>query len=602
MSSKDAAQRRRLLVRLFGYTRPHAARRNALIALVFVRALQLPTIAWAIGAVIGGPIARMDARGIAVGALGLSALIVLTEIIFVFRMRVALQLGEEVVYNMRREIFQHLLGMPMSFFSRTPLGQILSRVTSDLDVVRIGIQDVVFVSTVQLGSMVIAAALMLYNDPWLFLLVVCIVPLLGLTIRAFQEPLAKAHQNVQESYGWLTSTLAESVGGMFVIQAFGRRDENNKKFAELMDVHAENNVRVAYLSAAFVPLLELGGQLLLALIVVVGGYRVLEGSMSLEVLIQFFFLSALLLNPIPILARQYNQALTALAGAQRVFDLLDTRADFEVDEQKGEHADFRGRVEFRDVTLEYRSDVPAVANIDFTVEPGQSVALVGATGSGKSSLIKLLGRLYMPTRGRILIDGLELSQIDEPTLRSQLCVVPQEDYLFSGTVLDNLRFGRPDASDQEIREAAARLGLLDLILALPDGLSTEVGDRGTSLSAGQRQLVCFVRALLSEPRILLLDEATSAVDAKTESALAGAVTRLSAGRTSFVVAHRLSTVLGADLIVVLDGGRIVERGKHEELLASGGYFAKLYECFLEAGEPLSAPPNPTAGQSSSGGK
>lgn len=586
MTSAPKRDRRQALLRILGYTRPHAARRNALIGLVVVRALQLPLIAWAIGAIIGGAVARLEWKSIVLQTLGLGALIVVTQVVFAHRIRVALQLGEEVVFDMRREIFAHLLRMPMSFFERTPLGQVLSRVTSDLDVVRLGIQDVVFVSTVQLGSMLIAAVLMLAHDPWLFLLISAVVPLLLLTIRAFREPLSRAHRDVQETYGQVASTLAESISGMFIIQAFGRHAENNRKFEKLMQVHADNNVRVATLSAAFVPLLELGGQLVLALIVVVGGYRVLDGAMTLDVLIQFFFLSTLLLNPIPIVARQYNQALTALAGAERIFELLDTKPDFVTSTQSQNSVPFRGHVEFRGVALKYRPGSCALTDVDLEVQPGQTVALVGATGSGKSSLVKLLGRLYQPTRGAIYLDGIDLTKIDEPTLRRELCVVPQDDYLFAGTVLDNLRFGRPEASDEEMREAARRLGLLELLDDFPSGLATEVGDRGAGLSAGQRQLVCFIRALLSQPRILILDEATSSVDTKTESALARAVAHLAKGRTSFVVAHRLSTVRGADLILVLDGGRIVQAGSHDELLEKGGVYARLYESFLIAGEPL----------------
>lgn len=593
MSRDDEAAVRPLdrttIARMFRYTRPYAKQRNLLLLLVVVRAVQLPAIVWVIASIIGGPIARRDMTGLLLGVAWLVALLIFTAIVFCYRMRLALQLGEAVVFDMRREIFDHLLRMPMDFFTKMPLGRLISRVTSDIDVVRIGIQDVVFVSTVQLGSMLVAAVLMLYYDWLLFLLVLLLAPLLGYVIQRFRTRLAQAHRDVQETYSRLTTVLAESVNGIRVIQSFVRQEVNNHRFAKLMDVHSRNNLNAAVLSAIFVPLLEVNGQFFLSLVIVIGGSLALGGSLEIDVLIQFLFLSNLFLNPIPVLGRQYNQALTAMAGAERVFSLLDTKPEWTDPPTAVDIPQLRGRVEFRGVELSYEPGKPVLYDIDFTVEPGQTVALVGETGSGKSSIAKLLAKLYLPTKGTILIDGIDLREVKSSSLHAHLRIVPQDNYLFSGTVLDNVRFSRPSATEREISEVARRLDVLDLIEELPQGLLTEVGEKGASLSQGQRQLVCFVRALLADPRLLILDEATSSVDAITEARMQAALRQLLQGRTSFVVAHRLSTIRQADLILVMDQGRIVESGTHRELLRLGGHYAALYEAFVNGGEPASSP-------------
>ena len=577
-----------LVHRLFDYTRPYASTRNWLVLLVVVRAIQLPLISWAIARIISGPIAKLDARGTLLGVAGLVALIVCTELLFMYRMRLALRLGESVVFDMRSQLYAHMLRLPMSFFNKMPLGTLISRVTSDVDVIRVGIQDVVFVSTVQFGSMLIASAMMLYYNWQLFLVAVVFVPLLWSVLRYFRARLSNASRIVQETYSRLTASLAEYVNGVRVIQAFCRQSHNDRAFLRQIAVHAQNNFRGARYSAAFVPLLELNGQLLLALVVVIGGYQSLHGGISLEALIQFLFLSELFFGPVPILGRQYNQALTAMAGAERVFDLLDTAPEW-TDAIHAKPLDaLAGRVEFRNVWFEYQPNKPVLMDVDISVLEGQSVALVGETGSGKSSVTRLLSKLYLPTTGSVLIDGRDILGISSDSLHRWVGTVPQDNFLFSGTVKDNIRFARPEASDDEIIGAVGKLDLLSILEELPKGLDTPVGEKGASLSLGQRQLVCFARALLANPRLLILDEATSSVDALTEARLQTALERLLVGRTSFVIAHRLSTIKRADLILYMDRGRIVERGTHAELLDAGGRYSALYSDFVRGMQPSTA--------------
>ncbi len=578
-----------LTKRLLAYTKPYARTRNALFGLVLLRAIQLPAVTWAIGFVISGPIASGDPASAVFGIVAFVGLVVFTELCFVARMRLALSLGESVVFDMRRQIYAHLLRQPLSFFDKMPLGRLISRVTSDVDVVRIGIQDVVFVSTVQLGSMLIAAALMLYYDALLFFVVCSIVPLLWMVMRYFRARLGQAYRDVQETYSRLTASLAESVNGIRVIQGFVREEHNNEQFQDLIAVHSQNNMAVARYSAVFLPLLEVSGQLFLSLLVVVGGYQALTGALDLSSLIQFLFLSSLFFSPIPILGTQYNQALTAMAGAERVFALLDTPPAFADEPGAHEVRELTGHVEFKDVCLEYVPGRWALDGVSFVALPGETLALVGKTGSGKSSVIRLLAKLYPASSGQVLLDGQPIESLESPSLHRHLASVPQDNTLFSGTVRDNIRFGRPRASDAEVAEVLEQLDVADVIATLPRGLDSEVGEKGANLSMGQRQLVCFARALLANPKILILDEATSAVDAVTEARLNKALTKLLHARTSFVVAHRLSTIRNADRILVLEQGRLVEQGSHVELLARGGAYAALHREFVHGTDSGDAP-------------
>lgn len=572
-----------LMMRMFGYTRPYRKQRNWLFALVVVRSLQLPLVTWSIAEIIGGPIAEHDSNGRIWGAIGFLLLVLLTELTFVYRSYLALVLGESIAFDMRAELQTHLLRQPMAFFHRMTLGRLISRMTSDVDQVRVGVQDVFFVGIVQIGTMLLASIMMLYYDWRLFLVVLMLVPVLGWLVRFFTVRLSQAHRDVQETFSRLTSSLAESVNGIRVIQGFSRQSRNEERFDSLIARHADNNMRAARQGALLVPALEFNGQLFLAIVVVLGGYWAVVGTTSLASLVQFLFLSNLLFGPIPVLGRLYDQALSAMAGAERVFALLDRKPDWVDAESARPLAEVGGRVQFRDVSFGYDSERPVLREVSFRVEPGQSVALVGETGSGKTTITRLLSKLYLPTSGAVEIDGQDLTHVASTSLHRFLGCVPQDNYLWSGTVRQNIRFAKPGATDQEIHDILDHLAIRDLLEELPAGLDTEVGEKGASLSLGQRQLVCFARALLADPRLLVLDEATSSVDAVTEDRLQRALTRLLAGRTSFIVAHRLSTIQKADLILVLASGRLVESGTHVELLAKNGYYTRLYRDYAAAG-------------------
>jgi ATP-binding cassette subfamily B protein len=575
-----------LIKRLFAYTGKYRWRRNFLISFTVIRAFQLPLMAWAIGRAISGPIAHNEADELFVAVMAYLALSVFTDVIFHFRQRFALELGESVVSDLRNELYRHLQRMPMAFFDQTKIGRIISRMTSDIESVRVGVQDVFFVSLVQGGQMIVASALMIYYDWVLFSIIVAMAPVLWYLNREFRRKLSIGTRNVQESFSRVTSTIAESVSGIRVTQGFVRQATNAGIFRNLIADHSRNSMAVSRTSALLSPLLEMNSQFFISMLLVFGGYRVLHPGVGTDIgdLIQFFFLTNIFFTPIQALGLQFNAALTSMAGAERVFNLLDRPPEWEDSADAKELPPVVGRIEFRNLGFEYVPGCPVLNDISFVAEPGQTIALVGHTGSGKSSIINLISKFYLPTEGKLLIDGREIRDVTGDSLHQQMGIVLQQNFLFGGTLMENIRFGRPDATDEEVMDAVRSLDCFDLIALLPQGFSTVVGEGGSGISLGQRQVICFARAMLANPRILILDEATSSIDTVTEACLQKALTTLLKGRTSFVVAHRLSTIRNADQVIVLDHGRIIERGTHDELIGLQGVYENLYRHFSQSRE------------------
>ncbi|TWT54731.1 putative ABC transporter ATP-binding protein [Rubripirellula amarantea] len=590
----DAEARQRplslaLVRRLWALMRPYAKKRNTLTALVIMRSMQLPALAWAIGAVINGPITRgtmgenNQFPAILLGAIGVLVLAAFTQITFVYRQRFALELGEAIVHDLRGQVYEHLQKMPMQYYAKTKTGRIISRITSDCDSVRVGVQDVLFVSLVQGGQMIGAMIVMAWYDQPLLGIVVAMSPVMWLIGRVMRSRLSQAYRDMQESFSRVTSTIAESVAVIRVTQALAREDVNADLFRELTSDHAEYNMNTVREGGRLMPLLELTGQISMGLVLVVGAYRAIIAADPMPVgdLIQFWFLVGLFFSPIQVLGNQYNQALSAMAGAERVFRLLDTQPEWSDVENATElPSTVQGDLSVENVTFAYEPGRNVLRDISFDAPAGSMIALVGETGSGKSTLTNMIARYYLPDSGVVRIDGYDIRQLTSRSLAKVVSVVPQQNFLFTGTVGENILAGREGAT---IEDAIAALRSLDcewLLDDLPEGLDTQAGSRGGRVSLGQRQLICFARAVVADPRILILDEATSAVDTMTEMRIQHSLGRLLESRTSIVVAHRLSTIKSADQILVFDHGRIVEHGKHQDLMTKSGIYAALYERFV----------------------
>jgi ATP-binding cassette subfamily B protein len=493
--------------------------------------------------------------------------------------------GEAVQFTFRRKLFEHLQRLSMSYYDKTKLGRIISRCTSDIGAMReVNVWGIFQVANNTM-MMLVAAGYLLFTDVRLFLSVSWLGVVLFYCNRIYLKKAAGLHQVAREGYTRVSTNLAENINGMRVVTAFNRQDPNLSVFNRLQEINTSNNVTVGRVNGVYMPVLQTIGYVGKVIILAYGGYLVASGRLKgVGAVLAAFLYWDWFMQPILNFGTFYNQLMMAMAGAERVFNLLDTSPDVQDQPQAAPLPRIDGRVTFEHVTFGYNPDRPVLHDVSFEALPGQTYALVGATGSGKSSIISLIARFYQPQQGRVLVDGHDIRHVTGDSLHRQMGLVLQTNYLFTGTVMDNIRYARQGASGQDVIDAARQIGSYDAIMSLKSGFETEVGERGSNMSLGQRQLICFTRAFLADPRIFMLDEATSAVDTATELLVQTSLERLLAGRTTFIVAHRLSTIMRADCILVIDAGRIIESGTHAELLDRGGKYAGLYEQFVRQSE------------------
>ncbi len=520
--------------------------------------------------------------------------------------------GQRTLADLRIRIFTHLQRQPIGFYESRPAGVLISRITNDVEALENLVTDSV-VTLFQSGLTLIGAiAVLLYLDVKLALLTFCIVPFIAAGSIWFRLVSAGAFRRTRETIGSITAYLQETLSGIRVVRSFGQEPRHEARFAELNEDNREANMVTVRLNARYFPAVEMLSGVALALIVLYGGYQAISGHITAGTVVAFVGTLSYLIDPIQQLSQMYTTYQSGMAALEKIFLLLDVKPDLQDRPDALQLGSIRGELRFEDVSFAYRrrerpraegaeadggpppspspspspngdragraaeEEILALDHIDLHVPPGQTVALVGATGAGKSTMAKLTARFYDPTRGRVLVDGHDLRDVSIRSLRSQMGIVPQEAFLFSGTIGENIAFGRPDADREQIHQAAAAVGAEEFISELPNGYDTEVGERGAQLSAGQRQLIAFARALIADPRILILDEATSNVDLHTEGRIEAGLRRLLAGRTAIVIAHRLSTIRRAGRIVVMEHGRIVEQGTHDELIEARGRYHELY--------------------------
>jgi ATP-binding cassette, subfamily B, multidrug efflux pump len=562
--------------RLLGELRPYGRSLVMAFALVVVGALSQAGGPWLIGRAIDRNILGNDPTGL-YGTMALLFGVYVTGTLATRgQIRQVGSVGQRVLASMRERIFERLQHLPLRYFDRHPVGDLMSRVTNDVDTLNQLLSQGITQLLGSLFSLIGIVVAMLILDWRLALVCFAIIPVMLLTNVFFARRARRAFRTTRETVGDVTAGLQEEIIGVREAQAFNRTAANIERFRERNAANRAANVQAVAITSAFAPAIDVLSTLATAVVIGYGGYLVLTGTLTVGLLTAFLIYVQQFFRPIQLASQVYTQGQAALAGAERIYNILDEEPEPPDPPVARKLGEIEGRIEFENVSFAYEPGRPVLHVVSFDVEPGQTVALVGPTGAGKTTIANLIPRFYEATAGRVRVDGFDVREVERRSLRRRIASVLQEPFLFSGTVAENIRYGRLDATQEEIEAAARAVSAHDFICALPQGFDTQLGTGGGTLSGGQRQLVSFARAVLADPRILILDEATSNIDTRTEALIQEALGTLLRGRTSVVIAHRLSTIRNADMILVIDSGRVAERGTHASLLSSGGLYADLY--------------------------
>jgi ATP-binding cassette subfamily B multidrug efflux pump len=567
----------RIVLRLLAYLRPYWRRMAIAFALMLIVSALTLAAPYLIKVAIDQPIAQGDTTGLTLIALLTAATFGGLYLAAAGQEYLLGWVGQRVLAELRAQIFRHLQDLSLGYHDTHIIGVTLSRVINDVAVINEllsqGLVTLIGDTLLLVGIVIVMSSM----SPRLALLTFSVLPLMLLATALFARRAKVAFRQTRSRIAAVVGDLAEDLSGMRVIQAFAQEGASRERFDEVNRENRDAYIAAMSLSFVFLPTVEFLGMLATGVVLWFGGLGVAHGELTLGVVVAFLAYATRFFQPIQELSQLYTTMQAAMAGGERVLDLLDTQPEIRDSPEAIEMPPINGQVELDRVSFSYRGDTRVLHEVSLLVEPGQTVALVGPTGAGKTSIANLIARFYDVTDGQVLIDGIDVRQVTQRSLRRQMGLVPQDPFLFSGTIADNIQFGQPDADDSAVEEAARLANAHEFIVALPEGYATEILEGGVNLSIGQRQLICIARAVLADPRILILDEATASVDTLTEVLIQEALQRLLRRRTALVIAHRLSTILHADQICVVQDGRIVEQGHHQELLAAGGLYRDLYE-------------------------